>query len=60
MAPLNRSCQTKPGEIVFCYGCEYTAGDYHELGEHMVQHHFEGNCKICGEMFTKQISHITY
>ena len=45
-------CQTESEGIVFYYECEFPADDYHDLGEHMLEFHFVGNCEVCDESFT--------
>lgn len=44
--------QTKSEDLVFCYECEFPAEDFHKLGEHMLEHHFNSNCQTCDEIFT--------
>ena len=48
----NKCSQTESDEMLFCYECEFPADDFHELGEHMLEFHFEGNCSLCDETFT--------
>ena len=48
----NKHCQTESEGIVFCYECEFPADDYYDLGEHMLEFHFVGNCEVCDESFT--------
>ena len=40
----DKHCQTE-SELVFCYECEFPADDFHDLGEHMLEYHFEAECK---------------
>ena len=47
----DKHCQTE-SELIFCYECEFPADDFHDLGEHMIEYHFEGECKLCDETFT--------
>ena len=44
-------CQTKSEGIIFCYECEFPADDFHDLGEHMLEFHFLGDCEECDETF---------
>ena len=48
----DKYCQTESEGIVFCYECEFPADDFHDLGEHMLEFHFVGNCEECEESFT--------
>ena len=49
---MEKSSQTESEEMIFCYECEYPVDDFHELGEHMIECHFEGSCNYCDETFT--------
>ena len=48
----NKHCQTELEEPVFCYECEFPADDFHDLGEHMMEFHFQSACEVCDETFT--------
>ena len=49
---VNKHCQTELEEPVFCYECEFPADDFHDLGEHMMEYHFQSACEVCDEIFT--------
>ena len=48
----NKIIQKTESEMIFCYECEFPADDFQDLGEHMIEYHFEGECKLCDETFT--------
>ena len=49
---MNKFCQTESEEMIFCYECEFPAEDFYDFGEHMLEYHFDGTCKVCAETFT--------
>ena len=49
----DKHSQTK-SELIFCYECEFSADDYHDLGEYMIEYNFYGEYEWYDEISTSE------